>query len=252
VASKKTGGFENTSRAGNINSKDTLPGELCTRPTMGIIAMPFEEQSLLIGIVKDEENNPVPNASITIKGSGTGVAANEIGSFSLKTSIHQPIIILVTAIGYEPVEINLKKERLRNPITIYLKRQEIVKTQEVVVVATGLVKGKLIMGGVTKGMKINSESEVEERKRHNPLTIFPNPTHSRSSVRIEWKRQQPGEFLLQFLSLSGQVIFTQDLRMDKKSRLPDLLIPDVSAGTYFIRITNKKTKENFTEKLIVH
>jgi hypothetical protein len=57
---------------------------------------------LLSGVVTDEKGNPIPGASIVIKGTNSGVAADYNGQFRLITKPGD--IVVVSAVGMSPVE----------------------------------------------------------------------------------------------------------------------------------------------------
>jgi Domain of unknown function (DUF4139)/N-terminal domain of unknown function (DUF4140) len=60
---------------------------------------------ILSGRITDQQGNPVPGASITIKGARTGTAADVNGSFRLNVGTG-PSVLVVSAVGMESTEIN--------------------------------------------------------------------------------------------------------------------------------------------------
>jgi hypothetical protein len=81
--------------------------------------------------------------------------------------------------------------------------------------------------------------------------IYPNPVTAGSTITIEWKKAEPGDYDLQLLNLAGQVQMLQQLRADEEMQFSKVQIPAVAAGIYFLRVTNKKTARAYTEKIIV-
>ena len=65
------------------------------------------------GKILNEQNEPIPGATIAIKGSGTQVQTNEKGEFTILESDTSEVNlnILVTSINYEPQEINVQGEQ---------------------------------------------------------------------------------------------------------------------------------------------
>lgn len=82
----------------------------------------FARQSTISGSVTDQASNePIPNASVTIKGKLAGTLTDAKGAFTLHTNQKFPVILQLSVIGYElnefvvadagkPVSIGLKKQ----------------------------------------------------------------------------------------------------------------------------------------------
>src|SRR5436853_2640220 len=64
-------------------------------------------QSVVSGYVKNKNTGePVPAVSVTVKGNHIGTFTNEKGYFKLATSSANPVILVVSSIGYETQEVN--------------------------------------------------------------------------------------------------------------------------------------------------
>jgi hypothetical protein len=81
--------------------------------------------------------------------------------------------------------------------------------------------------------------------------VYPNPVSSGSNVTLEWKEKEEGYYIAQLVNQSGQVIFTKEIWIDAEARVLNLDLPTVIAGSYFIRVTNKKSGKNSAEKIII-
>jgi TonB-linked SusC/RagA family outer membrane protein len=84
------------------------------------------------GIVQDEGSKPIPNASILIKGSGTGTSADSKGSFSI--SVKPGDVLVISAIGFTEQEIKIGTQ---TSVSVSLQKTTLV-IEEVVVTAQGL------------------------------------------------------------------------------------------------------------------
>ncbi len=60
-------------------------------------------QGVFTGTVLDENNAPLPGASVVIKGSAKGVATDFDGNFQIELNLESDIL-LVSYIGYIPTE----------------------------------------------------------------------------------------------------------------------------------------------------
>lgn len=63
------------------------------------------QEKTISGIITDESGSPVPLASIKIKGTNTGTAANEAGSYRIKAKPGD--ILIISAVGKETTEITV-------------------------------------------------------------------------------------------------------------------------------------------------
>jgi hypothetical protein len=91
-------------------------------------------QTILKGIVKDNKNNPVPGASITIKDSYDGATADSTGKYSFKTSEKGPQLLVISGIGYKAFEQPVKLEGGMLTVDAILK-QEVTELTAVVLSA---------------------------------------------------------------------------------------------------------------------
>ncbi|MBC7401312.1 MAG: TonB-dependent receptor [Mucilaginibacter sp.] len=64
-------------------------------------------QKTLTGVVKDSKGAAVPHASVLIRGTKVGTAADENGQFSLTTNIDVPFYIRISSVGYKPQDFQI-------------------------------------------------------------------------------------------------------------------------------------------------
>ena len=97
----------------------------------------------ITGKVTDDEGNPLPGASVKLKGSDKGVAADANGNFALRVP-DAGSVLLVSFIGHVPQEVTVSNAGTLN---IILKR-EAVQMDDVVVVGYGTQSKREITGSV--------------------------------------------------------------------------------------------------------
>lgn len=118
----------------------------------------FAQTRTITGRVTDNQGNPVPNASVRVKGTSSGVSSNSEGRFSITVPANAATLI-ISSVGYNETEIAIGD---RTTIDINLSPTE-ASMQEVVVVAYGTQKRESITGSVsTIGAK-----ELENRLTTN-------------------------------------------------------------------------------------
>lgn len=81
--------------------------------------------------------------------------------------------------------------------------------------------------------------------------VYPNPVSSGSSIIIENKKIKEGDCTAQLVNQSGQSVYQEEMKVDNKTSSFKINVPAVSAGSYFLVFTNKKSGKKYTEKIIV-
>ncbi|MBC7873499.1 MAG: TonB-dependent receptor plug domain-containing protein, partial [Ferruginibacter sp.] len=110
-----------------------------------LCTLAFSQDRTITGSVKDAAGAPVPGASIRIKGTRTGTAADNNGQFRIMAKSGD--VILVTATGIDPEEVVVGAS---NAISVTVKNS-VSTGQEVVVTALGIRRSERALGyGVTK------------------------------------------------------------------------------------------------------
>jgi hypothetical protein len=210
-----------------------------------IMEKPAEPGIVISGRITNENNEPVPHASVVIKGTRIGVVADAAGFFKLQPSPGWKTVTLVTSsIGFMAKEFLVIKSDYKGSLEI--KMDQILLQQETM--------GVIV---VTKKKKHKKEEPVPLMKDPsavvpiNTFKLFPNPITSGGNLNIEWKQQEEGYYNLEILSLAGQAIKQQTIWIDKEARLLSIDIPLANPGTYIIRLSNKKTGKAYSEKMII-
>jgi TonB-linked SusC/RagA family outer membrane protein len=121
----------------------------------------FAQTKTISGIVKDENNNPLLAASVTVKNSSAATSTNSNGTFSLSVPVASTMLI-VSSVGFGTREIAIGKESFFN---IVLTTQAASLT-DVVVVAYGQQK----KASVTAAISTISAQEVVQ----SPVTNISN------------------------------------------------------------------------------
>jgi uncharacterized protein YegP (UPF0339 family) len=208
------------------------------------------------GIVINEEGAAIPYASVFIKGTTIGVAADSTGRFKMNYLGTEDSVILVSScVGYQTKEtcINVNSDiGLRN----VLLRNETLLSGEVIVIAYPATIGKVIYAG---GVSVKQTSFVDtfitliNKVFLLPITpkVYPNPVKGNSAVTIDMRKQEDGTYSFQLYTMAGQLIVNNEKRVDKNNSLISLSIPPVTPGAYMLRIQNRGSGKKLTEKIII-
>lgn len=240
---------------------DTIP--VCNSQIMGGISVaPVINKKEMYGRVVDQDGQAVAFASIETGKEHKGIIADENGVFRINRSwLNKADKIMVSSNGYESDTVAVgKNDYMTGELYVQLKANVVLP--EVVVTALGITGRitRITMGAtVVKGETIivadKKDSVATDRIiapiMSNNLFVYPNPATAGSSVNISLKDFEEGYHQLQFINQSGQMIRQQEVWIDAEARLMNTEIPIVSAGTYFMILTNKKTGKKYAEKIII-
>lgn len=116
------------------------------------------------GNVINEEGNPVPAATITIKGTTNATVANSKGEFTL-TGTKLSDSIIVSAIGYQTTT---EPNNERGLITVTLKRK-VTQLDETVIIAYGTTTRRFNTGNVAK---VAAAADIAAQPVANPLAAL--------------------------------------------------------------------------------
>jgi hypothetical protein len=127
-----------------------------------IILFPFSlfAQTKVSGTVVDDNNLPLPYATVAFKGSTIGIVTNEDGKFYLESKDKHPVLV-VSFVGYTTEEISLTQSTTLN-LKIVLKGDNMLSAVQ-------------IYGGKTSKKNnpaIDILRKIWERKRKNGLYMF--------------------------------------------------------------------------------
>lgn len=88
---------------------------------------------ILSGQVNDDKGQPLPGATVTIKGTTNGVATDAQGTFALTTNLKFPFTIVFSEVGFQPQEFLIKDAKSK--VAVQLTTQSLL-INEVVITAS--------------------------------------------------------------------------------------------------------------------
>lgn len=125
----------------------------------GVSDIPMPQE--LKGKITDADGKPIPGASITVKGTKTGTAADAGGSFSL--TVPDNAVLIVSAVGYTTQELPVGSQT--NFDIVLVASATGVGLNEVVVIGYGSASRRDLTGSIAK---ISGE-EIAARPNPNPI-----------------------------------------------------------------------------------
>ena len=243
-----------------VTSKSYSQGEIKSKPTICISpidnspkikdakivlggASAVRYDLMVNGTVVDENKNAVPYATVMIKGTKQGVAADAAGNYSLKASTSFPFTIVASAVGFAAREIIVQKQNV-DKLNIVLEMQS--ATYGIVVVGYPRRKRKpnvyhQFKQVVTDSLKITTPK------------VYPNPLPIGSLLTIEYAVKKDGEYTVELFDQNGQLFQVERFEarrgpLQKQIRLKE----GVVAGTYIINLIGPDNIRISSQKFIAN
>lgn len=212
---------------------------------------PTEGEKRISGRILDDNDMGVPYASVFIKGTAIGSAADSAGNFNLKyTGTKDCIVLTSSCVGFESVEAEIDLNKKEDTILLRMTGNSLLG--EVVVAGFVQTKGRVVSGMTSTIRTTNFVDTISKFFCAKPaFKLYPNPIKGNSLVTMEMNKHQKGSYLIQLSGLAGQVILSKEIWLDENDRLIKLDIPPIAAGVYLINAINKQAGKNNTEKIII-
>ena len=203
----------------------------------------------LEGRITGTDGQPIPFASVMIKGTSKGTAADSSGKYSLLVQENDKYIA-VSAIGFENKLVALTGSKM---VDIVLNAASEL-TPVVVTSDFQTKKGSFYSGAVLiKATSIFAKTKNNEQRNNtvNSIDIFPNPAPRNSGITIRWKKPVSSDQQILIYNASGMLLSNE--KMTIKHPTAELRInPGILAGGYYvIHIIDTLTKEKRTASLII-
>lgn len=240
LISMKAGAQKNRPIVGDTTICTNVSSEEKTIGKIGFMAVekkPADRIKEIQGKVIDDKGLAVPFATVLIKGSPNGTICDKNGIFKLSVKDQRNIILVANAVGFTGSEIHVSESK---DVTIVLGGT-VMSLGEVVVV--GYVRRKLVKP-IPLIKKIFDPAFTK-------FSVYPNPVQNGSSFKIHLKKIEKGAYIISVIGNNGQIVQATEANIENKNQVLDFNLKEVAAGNYFVRLTNKKTGKDFTEKIIV-
>lgn len=154
------------------------------------VLLVFGQGVNISGTVKDNQNRPVPNSSVLIKGTNIGTVSDAGGNFDIKSNSPQ-VVLIISAVGYTDQEVEVKDSGKR--LTIILAESDL-NIDEVVVMGFNTVDKQHVASSV-------AQLDMEQTK-------------SRPIMKMQqaFSGTIPGVTMMQGSSLPGSTFGTINIR----------------------------------------
>lgn len=183
--------------------------------------------------VKQKKKAPVQHRELTPRKFKPSIV-----SINKPDSVDQSI----STVGYKPKMMDLENKPMGKQLNI----NELL-----------FLTGKV--GGYTVGMEVPKTEKIKRvinscipASLKKDVTIYPNPVMRGNSAQVKLALSQTGEYQLEVLSTSGQIMLVKTLFINTKEQQVEIDTEESwSAGTYWVRISSNKTKKIYNSKLLL-
>lgn len=199
-----------------------------------------------------EDEMPIAGATIKIfnekaPADTITMIANDKGEVvTSKIDAKKNYTAIISSVGYKPQQLSLVFKKGADRPVLNLERKENV-CEAVSVVA---YPNRRVICRYGCGMFTTRTTQIESRKAVN-LTIagiYPNPASS--SGEINWRLDPYFNGTIQVLNEAGQLMQSAKIAGTKGSVI-SIKLPNLSAGTYFVRLIDRESLKTRIEKLVV-
>ena len=245
-------GFSQTPKKKTTAHTTSINYRMKSPVTLGTSAVVVETTEIR-GTILNNKDELLEGASIFIKASKEGVAADKNGAFVLSTKRALPLALVVTHAGYEPMELTVEDNFETQLLRITLNESTM---DEVVVVSYPTISCRMVTGGFTVGYSYMDSVEPTrntlDKLGFSPVKIYPNPLRKSSVMTIELKSKISGAYTVLLTDMNGRHIQSEQLNVESGTIRQQMRIKVVVAqGTYVVTVFDPNHKRASSQKVVV-
>lgn len=233
-----------------VPEKKRLTGKVALRGDT--VATVIPAQFYVHGTVTDSLGNPIEGASVMIKGTHIGVAANQKGEYAILINNRKDAILQVSSVGYKTGEFKVVSDSTN--VNLILQPSELFAGDNVLIYITGHRRRTTTSGmlAIVRTTTIKSEivDTIKNLIKPSLIKVSPNPASKSSFVNVQLTNT--GEYQLKLMDNDGKLIRQNSFIISAKRQAYQFeLTSTISSGIYYINVVDKKSKKQYTQKLIV-
>jgi CarboxypepD_reg-like domain/Secretion system C-terminal sorting domain len=194
------------------------------------------------GRLVDNKGASIPYATVMIKGTRSGVAADVNGNFSIGPFIDRsPATLVFSSVGFETKEITIDSNKAGTRCNI-----------ELAPMLSGWM-GVVVVGRPQRKKRepIKLFRRIFKDSSYKFFKVYPNPVSAGRELKLELNISGAGEYQVDLINQNGQFIHSATIVFGTENQLNTFPIPMTTTGVYFLRMTNKKTGKKHSEKVII-
>lgn len=210
-------------------------------------SLPLLNSREVSGKVTGINGNAIPYASVMIKDTNEGTAADSNGVFSLAVK-HPYNMLEISAVGFETKLVPVTDSM--ETIQLNIALSENINLNSVTFCSNSR---RYIAGGahsVTVSRIWNNHKKESVKEEHSIL-LFPNPAKQNSQLTIQWIKPVNHNQLIILYNASGQKIMQETIYVSQPVNRAQINLRVHIAGFYTIHAIDRKTNKTQVAKLII-
>lgn len=161
-------------------------------------------------VLNDENNQPVPNANISVQNSTSGTSSDNNGAFVLNTIGKDKPTILVSCLGFESVELEVNSETANEKLQIKLRPVSVQLNKSIVVTAT---KHELFSHKIPEAVSVLTQEELKLNAPRSMAEALIGAT----GVWVQKTNHGGGSPFLRGLTGNQTLLLTDGIRLNNAS-----------------------------------
>jgi len=196
----------------------------------------------ITGRLVDRKGQAIPYASVTIKGTRLGVAADVNGNFKIDPIDKSPATLVFSCVGFETKE-----------ITIDTNRKISCSNVELSPMLQSTAGGVVVVGRMRKSKKepVKLFQRIFRDTSSKFFKAYPNPVSAGSLLKLKLNNTEAGEYRADLINQEGQIIHSVTVVFETENQFNSFSVPMTTTGVYFLRMTNKRSGKKHSEKIII-
>jgi hypothetical protein len=245
------------------------PAKLITKDTFKINTIPNQQsaiehllvtktrciggQSKLIVksvVVDAATGEPLPHATIKIKGSNKSTISDVNGNFSIEAD-NSKSVLAVSYVGFVTQEIKVADVKENTRILLSAAS---LGYGEVVIVGMLRTKKKITTG--TGSVKLNKRQSLKDSLvslfKTDRIKIYPNPVSVSGTILISFNKLNPGVYQIRILNTEGQLFYSFQRQITSPNETEQIHLHErMSAGVYILQVLDEKKKLMQANKMVI-
>ena len=207
---------------------------------------PFEPDTTRLAInghVFDQNGNPVQGATVVIKGTSRGTLTDGNGSFRIFTSENKKIPLVISCVGFMPLEIMAIPGTENNLLALTVQMDYLVMGDVIVTAVRKKRKTKKAEHAVAGTMRSTIDRDA--------MRLFPNPLVAGGNMNMELHVKDAGKYSVEISDLSGRIVMNEPAYINSKQTRFTINTSQLLPGGYFVAVRDGQGKNVGVKKIIV-
>lgn len=201
----------------------------------GVVAVPKEDYTknfLVTGKVVDQQNNPLPHATVMIKETNIGTTTDSNGEFVLAVRNKKAPILVFSYVGFNQQEKKIVNASMNKSVVDLNSIVLNMSVQGEIVIVRKTSKKKSSFFNFSK----KNEPVCSKPEEQAVLQVYPNPFKTNGTISL--KNIEPGDYNISLFNMDGVVIHQQRSVIKSNSMQETITLSNQpQPGVYAVKVS---------------